>query len=41
MSDERKDSAISLRQTERVLAVRGPAREAPPAPDRVRGEPRS
>ena len=41
MSDERKDSAISLRQTERVLAVRGPAREVPPAPDRVRGEPRS
>ena len=41
MADERKDSAISLRQTERVLAVRGPAREAPPARDPGRGEPRS
>ncbi len=33
LADERKDSAISLRQTERVLAVRGPARPAPPARD--------
>lgn len=41
ISDERKDSATSLRQTERVLAVRGPARPAPPARDRGRGEPRS
>jgi hypothetical protein len=29
-ADERTDSAISLRQTERVLAVRGAARPAPP-----------
>ena len=33
LADERKDSAISLRQTERVLAVRGPARQAPPTRD--------
>jgi hypothetical protein len=33
LADERKDSAISLRQTERVLAVRGPARPAPPTRD--------
>ncbi len=39
MGDERTGSAISLRQTERVLAVRGPARSAPPARDPGRGEP--
>jgi uncharacterized membrane protein len=39
-ADERKDSAISLRQTERVLGVRGAARPAPPARDPARGEPR-
>ena len=39
LADERKDSAISLRQTERVLAVRGPARPPPPARDPARGEP--
>lgn len=32
-ADERKDSAISLRQTERVLGVRGAARPAPPPRD--------
>ncbi len=32
-ADERKASAISLEQTERVLAVRGPARPVPPARD--------
>jgi len=41
LADERKDSAISLRQTERVLAVRGAARSAPPARDPGRGEPRT
>ncbi len=41
MADERTGSAISLRQTERVLAVRGPARQAPPVRDPARGEPRS
>ena len=41
MSDERKDSPISLRQTERVLAVRGPARQAPPTRDPARDEPGS
>lgn len=39
MGDERKDSAMSQRQTERVLAVRGPARAAPPARDPARDEP--
>jgi hypothetical protein len=39
LADERKDSAISLRQTERVLAVRGAARQAPPPRDPARGEP--
>ena len=39
-ADERKDSAISLRQTERVLAVRGPTRPPPPARDPGRDEPR-
>ena len=41
MSDERTGSAISLRQTERVLAVRGAARAAPPARDPGRRRPRS
>ncbi|MBW3606757.1 MAG: hypothetical protein KY463_00120 [Actinobacteria bacterium] len=41
LADERKDSAISREQTERVLAVRGPARPAPPARDPDRGEPRA
>lgn len=40
LADERKDSPISLRQTEQVLAVRGAARPAPPARDPARGEPR-
>jgi len=40
LADERTDSAISLSQTERVLAVRGPARSAPPARDPGRDEPR-
>ena len=38
ISDERKDSPISRRQTERVLAVRGPARPPPPARDPERDE---
>ena len=38
LADERKDSPISLRQTERVLAVRGPARKPPPARDPERDE---
>lgn len=38
IADERKDSAISQRQTERVLAVRGPARPPPAARDPQRGE---
>ena len=41
IADERKDSPISLRQTERVLAVRGPARQAPPARDPARDDPGS
>jgi len=41
LADERKDSAISLRQTERVLAVRGAARSAPPPRDHERDEPRT
>jgi hypothetical protein len=40
LADERRDSAISLRQTERVLGVRGAARAAPPVRDPERGEPR-
>jgi len=40
LADERTRSAASLRQTERVLAVRGAARPAPPARDPGRGEPR-
>jgi hypothetical protein len=39
LGDERTGSAISLRQTERVLAVRGAPRPAPPARDPARGEP--
>ncbi|MEA2143794.1 MAG: hypothetical protein QOI64_2224 [Solirubrobacteraceae bacterium] len=39
LADERTGSAISLRQTERVLAVRGAARPAPPARDPDRGSP--
>ena len=41
LSDERKDSPISLRQTARVLAVRGPARQPPPMRDAERDEPGS
>jgi hypothetical protein len=33
LADERTGSTISLRQTERVLAVRGAARPAPPERD--------
>lgn len=33
LADERTDAATSLRQTERVLAVRGAPRPAPPARD--------
>ncbi|MDP2712894.1 MAG: hypothetical protein Q8O56_16920 [Solirubrobacteraceae bacterium] len=36
LRDERTGSAISLRQTERVLAVRGATRPAPPARDPAR-----
>jgi len=39
LADERTGAATSLRQTERVLAVRGPAREAPPARDPGRESP--
>jgi hypothetical protein len=39
LADERTDSAISRRQAERVLAVRGAARPAPPLRDPARGEP--
>ena len=39
IADERTASAISLRQTERVLAVRGPARPAPPERDPGRAAP--
>ncbi len=41
LADERKDSAISQRQTERVLAVRGAPRSPPPPRDPARGEPGS
>jgi len=41
IADERTASAISLRQTERVLAVRGPARPAPPERDPGRATPGS
>ena len=40
LADERTGSPISRRQTERVLAVGGPARPAPPARDPERDEPR-
>jgi hypothetical protein len=39
LADERTGSVVSLRQTERVLAVRGAARPAPPARDPARDEP--
>ena len=39
LADERTESPISRHQTERVLAVRGAARPAPPAHDPGRGEP--
>ena len=39
LADERKNSAVSRRQTDRVLAVRGPARPAPPSRDPARDEP--
>jgi hypothetical protein len=39
LADERTSSAISLRQTERVLAVRGPARPVPPRRDPGRAPP--
>jgi hypothetical protein len=40
LADDRTDAADSLRQTERVLAVRGAPRPAPPQRDPARGEPR-
>ncbi|MEA2221124.1 MAG: hypothetical protein QOJ35_3750 [Solirubrobacteraceae bacterium] len=40
LADERTTSAASLRQTERVLAVRGAPRAAPPARDPGRRAPR-
>lgn len=39
LADERTGAATSLRQTERVLAVRGAARPAPPERDSARGAP--
>jgi hypothetical protein len=39
IADERKDSAVSQRQTERVLAVRGPARQPPVSRDADRTAP--
>lgn len=39
LADERTGAATSLDQTERVLAVRGAARAAPPERDPQRGEP--
>ena len=41
LADERRGTAESLRQTERVLAVRGAPRPAPPARDPGRPEPRA
>lgn len=41
LSDERKQAPASLRQTERVLAVRGAARKPPPARDPSRPAPRA
>jgi len=40
LADERTNAATSLRQTERVLAVRGAPRPAPPARDPERPPPR-
>lgn len=40
LADERTATAASLRQTERVLAVRGPPRQPPPARDPGRPAPR-
>ena len=40
LADERIDAKQSLRQTERVLAVRGAARPPPPPRDTQRGAPR-
>ncbi|MEJ7797096.1 MAG: hypothetical protein WKF42_01260 [Solirubrobacteraceae bacterium] len=40
LADERTRAPASLRQTERVLAVRGPPRPAPPARDPARPAPR-
>ena len=40
LADERTHSAASLRQTERVLAVRGAPRPPPPARDPGRPAPR-
>ncbi len=39
LKDERTRAPASLRQTERVLGVRGAAREPPPARDPGRGQP--
>lgn len=39
LADERTGAATSLRQTERVLAVRGAPRPAPPKRDPTRGAP--
>lgn len=41
LADERTRTAASLRQTERVLAVRGAARKPPPARDPGRPAPRA
>jgi hypothetical protein len=41
LADERTRTAASLRQTERVLAVRGAARKPPPARDPSRPAPRA
>jgi hypothetical protein len=41
LADERTRTAASLRQTERVLAVRGAPRKPPPARDPRRGAPRA
>jgi hypothetical protein len=39
LADERTGSPVSLRQTERVLAVRGAPRPVPPERDPARGQP--
>jgi hypothetical protein len=41
LKDERTHAKASLQQTERVLGVRGAAREPPPARDPGRGQPRA